>query len=77
MVAGTHGVGKPFKLVVNRNVALINKSSEFLSNDYLVPGSWWQMQHKGLVQRDDGFWFMPDRQEGNRPEPEPLNDDVM
>ena len=74
MIAGTQGVGKPFKLDVNRNVALVNKSSEFLSDDYLVPGSWWQMQYKGLVQRDDGFWYMPDREEGNRPEPEPLND---
>lgn len=74
MVAGTQGLDKPFKLVVNRDVALINKSSECLRDDYLIPGSWWQMRYKGLVQRDDGFWYMPDREEGRIPKPEPLND---
>ncbi|KAI5066561.1 hypothetical protein GOP47_0019185 [Adiantum capillus-veneris] len=74
MVAGTQGVGNDFKFTINRNVALINKSSEALRDDFLVPGSWWQMQYKGLVQREDGSWFMPDREEGKRPKPEPLND---
>lgn len=77
MVAGTQGVGNPFKLTVNRNVALINKSSEALRDDFLIPPSWWQMRFKGLVQREDGFWYMPDREEGKRPKPEPLNDDSM
>ncbi|KAH7443483.1 hypothetical protein KP509_02G036600 [Ceratopteris richardii] len=74
MVAGTQGVGKDFKFSINRDVALINKSSAALRDDFLIPGSWWQMQYKGLVQRDDGFWYMPDREEGKRPTPEPLND---
>ncbi|MCO5602325.1 hypothetical protein L7F22_056455 [Adiantum nelumboides] len=74
MVSGTQGIGNDFKFTINRNVALINKSSEALRDDFLVPGSWWQMQYKGLVQREDGFWFMPDREEGKRPKPEPLND---
>lgn len=74
MLAGTQGIGNDFKFAINRNVALINKSSEALRDDFLIPGSWWQMQYKGLVQREDGFWYMPDREEGKRPKPEPLND---
>lgn len=77
MVAGTQGIGNPFELSVNRDVALINKSSEALRDDFLIPASWWQMQFKGLVQRKDGFWYMPDREEGKRPKPESLNDESL
>ena len=74
MVAGTHGVGKPFKLQVNRDLSLVNKSRDLLRDDYLIPDSWWQVPYKGMVQRDDGSWYLPDRDKSRIPKPEPLND---
>ncbi|KAL4388541.1 hypothetical protein GQ457_09G012350 [Hibiscus cannabinus] len=58
IVAGWNGEKGEFKLRVKRSLALVNKSSAFLKDEYLVPGSWWVVQNKGLVRNDDGEWEM-------------------
>eukprot|EP00249_Psilotum_nudum_P021409 c28100_g1_i1 orf=208-2133(+) len=74
LVAGIHGPDMAFNLVVFRDVALINKSSAFLLDEYLIPGYWWQDKNKGMVQTDDGFWYLPDRSDEHLPTLEPLKD---
>lgn len=59
-VAGTHGTTGRFYLEVKRDIALVNKSSGMLKNRYMVPGSWWCMKNKGMVQMRDGSWKLED-----------------
>uniref|UniRef100_A0ACD5T7A3 Uncharacterized protein n=1 Tax=Avena sativa TaxID=4498 RepID=A0ACD5T7A3_AVESA len=40
-LAGDHGAGKKFKLVVDRDLALVNKSTNALKDKYPVPPNWW------------------------------------
>uniref|UniRef100_A0ACD5U071 Uncharacterized protein n=1 Tax=Avena sativa TaxID=4498 RepID=A0ACD5U071_AVESA len=40
-LAGDHGAGKKFKLVVDRDLALVNKSTNALKDEYQVPPNWW------------------------------------
>jgi hypothetical protein len=40
-IAGDHGAEKHFKLVVNRDMALVNKSTDRLKEEYPVPANWW------------------------------------
>lgn len=55
-VAGWNGKDGEFKLQVHRSVALVNKSSAFLTDDNLVPESWWVERNKGMVIGETGLW---------------------
>ncbi|KAJ0985486.1 hypothetical protein J5N97_003842 [Dioscorea zingiberensis] len=55
-VAGWNGEDGDFDLEVKRSVALVNKSSEYLKDECLVPGSWWVEKNKGMVLGEDGEW---------------------
>ncbi|CAN1150033.1 Phospholipase A1-IIgamma [Linum perenne] len=58
-VAGYNGLAG-FKLVVERDIALINKGEDHLKDEYNVPPKWWNVKHKAMYQLDDGSWGMRD-----------------
>ncbi|KAI3886528.1 hypothetical protein MKX03_027829 [Papaver bracteatum] len=68
-VAGWNGKEKEFELKVDRSVALVNKSSDYLKDDELVPASWWVEKNKGMVL-EDGKWVMAPPDEEDMPVPE-------
>ncbi|XP_059436716.1 phospholipase A1-IIgamma-like [Corylus avellana] len=61
-VAGTHGEDGEFKLEVNREVALVNKTSDALKNELLVLDHWWTTKNKSMTQNDDGSWVLMDHE---------------
>lgn len=61
LVDGYHGPGRPFCLATKRDIALVNKSCEFLKSEYDVPPYWWQDLNKGMVRTADGRWVLPER----------------
>ncbi|KAF3328347.1 Phospholipase A1-II 5 [Carex littledalei] len=70
-VAGWNGEKEEFKLQVKRSIALVNKSSEFLKDELLVPGSWWVEKNKGMILGDDGEWRMQVPPDEDLPVPPP------
>ncbi|KAJ0801679.1 putative phospholipase A(1) [Helianthus annuus] len=70
VVAGWNGADGEFKLKVPRSLALVNKSSEFLKDEYLVPGSWWIEKNKGMVLNGNGDWVLEPPDEEDIPVPE-------
>ncbi|KAF8403781.1 hypothetical protein HHK36_011886 [Tetracentron sinense] len=61
LVDGYHGKGRRFCLATKRDIALVNKSCDFLRNDYGVPPHWRQDENKGMVRNADGRWVLPER----------------
>ncbi|PRQ33012.1 putative carboxylic ester hydrolase [Rosa chinensis] len=61
LVDGYHGKGKKFCLVTKRDIALVNKSCDFLKSQYGVPPHWRQDENKGMVRNRDGRWVLPER----------------
>jgi hypothetical protein len=63
------GLGKKQKLA--RDIALVNKSSNFLKAGHVIPDNWWQIENKGLVYQD-GKWVQQRRLVEDVPVP-PVN----
>ncbi|XP_051210369.1 phospholipase A1-II 7 [Lolium perenne] len=55
-LAGDQGDAKDFEMVVDRDVALVNKSADALKDDYPVPANWWAINHKHKVKGVVGRW---------------------
>ncbi|KAI3804808.1 hypothetical protein L1987_26629 [Smallanthus sonchifolius] len=70
VVAGWNGEDGEFELKVPRSLALVNKSSEFLKDEYLIPGSWWVEKNKGMVMNENGDWVLEPPDEEDIPVPE-------
>lgn len=70
VVAGWNGRKGEFEMKVKRSLPLVNKSCDFLKDEYLVPGSWWVEKNKSMVRRDDGEWVMASPDEEDMPVPE-------
>jgi len=61
LLDGYHGKGKRFCLASKRDIALVNKSCDFLKSEYGVPPHWRQDENKGMVRGGDGRWVLPER----------------
>ncbi|OAY48504.1 phospholipase A1-Igamma3, chloroplastic [Manihot esculenta] len=61
LVDGYHGKGRRFCLATKRDIALVNKSCDFLRSEYGVPPHWRQDENKGLVRNREGRWVVPER----------------
>nr|KYP67759.1 hypothetical protein KK1_024111 [Cajanus cajan] len=72
VVAGWNGASGEFEMKVKRSLALVNKSCEFLKEEYRIPGSWWVEKNKGMVRREDGDWVLDAPQQEDLPVPEQL-----
>ncbi|XP_057247705.1 phospholipase A1-IIdelta-like isoform X2 [Beta vulgaris subsp. vulgaris] len=68
IVNGWHGVKEEFKLVIKRSIAIVNKSCDFLKEEYLVPPSWWIEKNKGMTLNEAGEWVFGHPEEDPTPE---------
>ncbi|XLU58294.1 hypothetical protein S245_052942, partial [Arachis hypogaea] len=50
-----------FKSTTERDVALVNKSCDFVKDEHSMPPVWWQDMNKGLVMGSDGLWRQSER----------------
>ncbi|CAK9857773.1 unnamed protein product [Sphagnum jensenii] len=69
LLDGFHSRSRPFEPAVGRDIALVNRYSDSLNDDLVVPSSWWQQENKGLIQNEAGVWVQPDRSEDDIPCP--------
>nr|TKS17401.1 phospholipase A1-II 4-like [Populus alba] len=49
-----------FRLVIDRDSALVNKSADVLPEKYKVPPNWRTVMNKCMIQMDNGFWKLND-----------------
>ncbi|BBN03437.1 phospholipase A1 [Marchantia polymorpha subsp. ruderalis] len=56
LVNGYRGKNKGFEPAIPRDIALINKASDFLRPKHSIPPSWWQEENKGLMRTKEGRW---------------------
>ncbi|CDP15943.1 unnamed protein product [Coffea canephora] len=70
VVNGWNGSKGEFELKVKRSLALVNKSSAFLKEEYLAPETWWVEKNKGMVIDENGDWILAPPADEDLPVPE-------
>lgn len=73
VVSGWNGDKGEFEQKVERSLALVNKSCDFLKADCLVPASWWVEKNKGMIRKEDGEWVTESPAEADLPVPSVLD----
>lgn len=68
VVNGWHGVKRQFELIIQRSIALVNKSCDYLKEECLIPPSWWVEKNKGMVLNEKGEWVLACPEEAPIPE---------
>ncbi|KAL8153709.1 hypothetical protein V2J09_011469 [Rumex salicifolius] len=58
LLNGHHGDGLRFALMGGRDIALVNKSVDFLKESLLVPPKWFQRENAGMIRDGGGHWRM-------------------
>lgn len=59
-VAGTQGSEKEFEFAIDRDISLVNKTTDGLKDEFQVPDHWWIEKNKSMIQEDDGSWKLDD-----------------
>ncbi|XP_051210499.1 phospholipase A1-II 7 [Lolium perenne] len=62
-IAGHQSSAGGFRLVVDRDVALVNKGADALKDEYPVPPNWHVVNNKCMVKGPDGHWKLRDFEE--------------
>ncbi len=70
MVAG-HQESGPFRIATSppRDIALVNKSCDFVKDEHFIPDCWWQIENKGLRKNAQGHWVEQERDDDDKPIP--------
>lgn len=70
MVAG-HQESGPFRIATSppRDIALVNKSCDFVKDEHFIPDCWWQIENKGLRKNTQGLWVEQERDDEDKPIP--------
>ncbi|XP_024990693.1 phospholipase A1-IIgamma-like [Cynara cardunculus var. scolymus] len=80
-LAGSHGIEAEFRLEVDRDLALVNKRSNLLKEEYMIPQHWWVQENKGMIQMPNGSWKLhelkgyPKREDEDEDEDDIENED--
>ncbi|KAK1666063.1 hypothetical protein QYE76_054222 [Lolium multiflorum] len=61
-IAGWQGEHNEFKLVVDRDIALVNKFNDCLTDEHPVPVGWKVHHNKNMVKGPEGRWFLEDHE---------------
>lgn len=69
LLDGFQSSSAPFRGDAKRDVALVNKASNILRPELMVPGNWYQLENKGLVRNSDGIWVQAERDPEDVPSP--------
>ncbi|GLJ20822.1 hypothetical protein SUGI_0379590 [Cryptomeria japonica] len=72
LLDGFESSSASFRVEARRDVALINKASDMLRKDLMVPINWHQLDNKGLVRNCYGRWVQPERDADDVPSPHGL-----
>ncbi|XP_075486715.1 phospholipase A1-IIdelta-like [Primulina tabacum] len=58
VVSGWNGDNKPFEWSGKRSLALANRDTDLLKDDYLIPVHWWVEHNRGMIRDKNGEWVL-------------------